>query len=119
MKKVIILEDTDSVSKYLALVAKKCGWDSVIFPSVEDLIANPEVFNDAAFMISDFDLADQTAIGAYKFMKANNINIPVVLHSGNLVAPDIIDDNGCSYLIDDVLPKPADLSQLRNLFNKY
>ena len=83
MSKLILhLEDDYNVKASFRLAFSKLPeYKLMQFDTPSDV--KNTLYEKAHIIISDFDMFDETAIKMLKYLQDNNINTPVIMHSGN------------------------------------
>ncbi len=114
-KKVYITDDDPGVQDIFKMIFEKAGYDTTVFHSGQDLLANKNAYPDV--YILDKQLSGMDGIDICKNLKKNKQtkNIPVILVSATPDLEVLAREAGA----DDFIEKPFKKNDLLNLVAKY
>lgn len=107
--RVLLIEDDKAMSQNIALILKKEGMVVDVSALGEDGLEVGKLY-DYDIVILDLKLPDMDGLDVLKYLRASNINTPVLILSG-LNSPDKKVSGLCCGA-DDYLTKPFDRSEL-------
>ena len=118
MTNVVILEDNISIASMLCVLAKRSNLEYIHFTTPSQAIAGG-VIEKADFIISDFEMPPENAFVLLKYLRDNNLKIPVIMHSAYDDIRNVIMKQGYTDLIDEYLDKPSDIKTILNTMKKF
>lgn len=115
MKKIIFLEDNESIASGIDYALKKEGFEVTICKSIKEAkkCIKEKLYNLA---LLDIILPDGSGVDFYRYINSNQYNIPTIFITAKNEEDDIVD--GLEIGADDYITKPFRLRELISRIKK-
>lgn len=108
VKKILLLDDDEDLSKSMQKLIKLKGFDVVSFLNINDF-KNFIIDNEVDLILSDYHIGEQDVNEVLDFLKINNLNIDVVIISGKM---DLDKEEYAKKGVKAIFPKPFNFNDI-------
>lgn len=85
-KRIVIVEDVDSVRRTLEILMESCGFSVQSYASAEAALEDHEDLQSSACLVLDFQLQELNGLQLLEQLKNRSIMVPTIIVSGSISA---------------------------------